>query len=80
VAYRLALLEKRESRLFVTGGTDERLTEIPLISMVDDHSLARAAIEDVVRSLGFSARTFASAESFLQSSSMGKRDACKCQK
>jgi FixJ family two-component response regulator len=51
---------------------NKRLTEIPLISIVDDHSLMRAAIEDVVRSLGFSARTFASAESFLQSSSIGK--------
>jgi len=51
---------------------NKRLTEIPLISIVDDHSLIRAAIEDVVRSLGFSARTFASAESFLQSSSIRK--------
>jgi FixJ family two-component response regulator len=49
---------------------NERLTEIPLISIIDDHSLIRAAIEDLVRSLGFSARTFASAESFLQSSSI----------
>jgi FixJ family two-component response regulator len=48
------------------------LTEIPLISIVDDHSLTRAAIEDVVRSLGFSARTFASAESFLRSSSIAE--------
>jgi FixJ family two-component response regulator len=47
---------------------NERLTETPLISIVDNHSLTRAAIEDIVRSLGFSARTFASAESFLQSS------------
>jgi FixJ family two-component response regulator len=45
---------------------------IPLISIVDDHSLMREAIEDLVKSLGFSARTFASAESFLQSSSIGE--------
>jgi FixJ family two-component response regulator len=51
---------------------DEQLTEIALISIVDDHSLTRAAIEDIVRSLGFSARTFASAESFLQSSLISK--------
>ena len=43
---------------------------IPLISIVDDHSLMRETIEDLVKSLGFSARTFASAESFLQSSSI----------
>jgi FixJ family two-component response regulator len=48
------------------------LTEIPLISIVDDHSLTRATIEDLVRSLGFSARSFASAESFLQSSSISE--------
>ena len=48
------------------------MTEIPLISIVDDDDLTRAAIEGLVRSLGFSARTFASAESFLQSSSVTK--------
>jgi FixJ family two-component response regulator len=54
-------------------GEGELLTDVPpLISIVDDHSLTRAAIEDLVRSLGFSARTFASAESFLQSSSISK--------
>jgi FixJ family two-component response regulator len=51
---------------------NERLTGLPLISIVDDHSLIRATLEDLVRSLGFSVRTFASAESFLQSSSMGE--------
>jgi FixJ family two-component response regulator len=56
-------------------GERELLTDIPpLISIVDDHSLARAAMEDLVRSLGFSARTFASAESFLQSSSIAKTE------
>jgi FixJ family two-component response regulator len=61
--------EERQSRLFVPK-KGEHLTEKPLISIVDDHSLARATIEDLVRSLGFSARTFASAESFLRSSSI----------
>jgi FixJ family two-component response regulator len=51
-------------------GMERTVTEIPLISIVDDDDLTRAAIEDLVRSLGFSARTFASAESFLQSSSV----------
>jgi FixJ family two-component response regulator len=45
-------------------------TKIPLISIVDDDDTVRAATESLVRSLGFDARTFASAESFLQSSSL----------
>jgi FixJ family two-component response regulator len=48
------------------------LTEIPLISIVDDDDTVRAAIESLVRSLGFKARTFASAELFLQSSSLSE--------
>jgi FixJ family two-component response regulator len=50
------------------------LTHIPLISIVDDHSLTRATIEDLVRSLGFSARAFASAESFLRSPSIAETE------
>jgi FixJ family two-component response regulator len=48
------------------------LREVPLISIVDDHALTRETIKDLVRSLGFSALTFASAESFLQSSSIAE--------
>jgi FixJ family two-component response regulator len=44
------------------------LAEFPLISIVDDDDLFRAAIEKLVKSLGLTARTFASAESYLQSS------------
>jgi FixJ family two-component response regulator len=44
-------------------------TDIPLISIVDDDDTVRAATESLVRSLGFETRTFASAESFLRSSS-----------
>ena len=51
---------------------EQPLTENSLISIVDDDDLTRAAIENLVRSLGFSARTFASAESFLQSSSISQ--------
>jgi FixJ family two-component response regulator len=51
---------------------NERLKEIPLISIVDDDDTVRAATESLVRSLGFEARTFASAESFLQSSALSK--------
>jgi FixJ family two-component response regulator len=43
------------------------LSKIPLISIVDDDSVVRGAIESLVRSLGFLARTFPSAEAFLQS-------------
>jgi FixJ family two-component response regulator len=45
------------------------ITDIPLISIVDDDDTVRAATETLVRSLGLETRTFASAESFLQSSS-----------
>jgi FixJ family two-component response regulator len=38
-----------------------------LISIVDDDDGVRSAIESLVRSLGFAARTFASAEAFLRS-------------
>jgi len=48
------------------------LREVPLISIVDDHALTRETIRDLVRSLGFSAVTFASAESFLRSSSIAE--------
>ena len=44
------------------------MTEVPLISIVDDDDLFRTAVEKLVRSLGFKACTFASAESYLQSS------------
>jgi FixJ family two-component response regulator len=48
------------------------LTELPLVSIVDDDDFIRGAIETLVTSLGFAARTFSSAESFLQSSSVAE--------
>jgi FixJ family two-component response regulator len=48
------------------------LTELPLVSIVDDDDFIRGAIENLVASLGFAARTFSSAESFLQSSSVAE--------
>jgi FixJ family two-component response regulator len=48
------------------------LTELPLISIVDDDEAVRAATESLVRSLGQAASTFASAEAFLQSSLASK--------
>ena len=44
------------------------MTEIPLISIVDDDAFFRKALEQLVRSHGFAVRTFQSAESYLQSS------------
>jgi FixJ family two-component response regulator len=44
------------------------LTEVPLISIVDDDDLFRTAVEKLVRSLGYTACTFASADEYLQSS------------
>ena len=44
------------------------MAEIPLISIVDDDDLFRTAVEKLVRSLGFAACTFASADEYLQSS------------
>ncbi len=51
---------------------NERLTEVPLISIVDDDDLFRTAMEKLVKSLGLAARTFSSAESYLQSSWVNK--------
>jgi FixJ family two-component response regulator len=48
------------------------LAEVPLISIVDDDDLFRTAMEKLVKSLGLTAHAFASAESFLQSSWVGK--------
>jgi FixJ family two-component response regulator len=46
------------------------LNENRLISIVDDESIVRGAIESLVRSLGFPACTFPSAEAFLKSRQM----------
>lgn len=44
-----------------------RVTEVPVISVVDDDPSVRAAAERLLRSLGFSAHAFSSAEEFLLS-------------
>jgi FixJ family two-component response regulator len=43
------------------------VTEIPLISIVDDDEALREAIESLIKSVGFIARVFPSAEDFLRS-------------
>lgn len=45
-----------------------RVTDNPLIVIVDDDDVFRAALENLVRSLGWGTRAFASAEAYLQSS------------
>jgi FixJ family two-component response regulator len=53
--------------------TDIRMIKcVPLISIVDDDDTVRAATASLVKSLGFKTRTFASADSFLQSSSLSE--------
>jgi FixJ family two-component response regulator len=42
------------------------LRENPIISIVDDDDLFRDAVENLVRSLGLTACTFSSTESYLQ--------------
>jgi FixJ family two-component response regulator len=49
---------------------DGTVTDITLISIVDDDDAVRGATESLVRSLGFEARVFASAVAFLQSPSL----------
>ena len=49
-----------------------RLSESPLIAIVDDDEAIRIATEGLIRSLGFAARTFASAEALLASDVVGK--------
>jgi FixJ family two-component response regulator len=46
---------------------DWGISEVPLISIVDDDALAREGIRELVESLGYEAITFTSAEHFLES-------------
>ena len=48
------------------------MSEVPLISIVDDDALARDGIRELVESLGYNAVTFMSAEHFLQSGMVGE--------
>ena len=46
------------------------MTTVPVISIIDDDASVRIATNDLVRSLGFVAHTFASAEEFLSSTDL----------
>ena len=49
------------------GSVDQKLVRKPMISIVDDDAFVREAIGDLMRSLGYTTVTFASAEHFLES-------------
>ena len=51
------------------------MTEDHIVSIIDDDASVRVALESLVRSLGYSARTYDSAEAFLQS---GNCDQTSC--
>jgi FixJ family two-component response regulator len=48
-----------------------KLEQVPLISIVDDDESVREATKSLVRSLGYKAETFGSAEEFLGSEQVG---------
>ncbi|HVE23072.1 MAG TPA: response regulator [Acidocella sp.] len=45
-----------------------------MISIVDDDASVREALKDLIRAMGFSVETFASAEDFLRSGDLSKTD------
>jgi FixJ family two-component response regulator len=51
----------------VIGRKEAALPKVPMISIVDDDRSLREATKGLVRSFGYGADTFASAEEFLQS-------------
>ena len=51
------------------------MQKVPVIAIVDDDESIRIATRSLVRSLGFTAHTFASAEEFLQSQHVNE---CSC--
>ena len=46
------------------------MTAVPVISIIDDDASVRAATNNLVRSLGYTVHTFASAEAFLHSAQL----------
>ena len=57
------------------GGRDATHPEAPLVTVVDDDEAIREALESLLKSVGFRAEVFASAEGFINS---GDLDETKC--
>jgi FixJ family two-component response regulator len=54
--------------------TMQAMPRIPLISIIDDDEAIRRSLDDLIRSAGLRARSFSSAEAFLQSNQMSEID------
>jgi FixJ family two-component response regulator len=54
-------------RICLIASKDTKVPQVPVISIVDDDASVREATKGLVRSLGYAAATFASAEEFLSS-------------
>ncbi len=52
----------------LNAGVADSVAEIPLISIVDDDDSLRNSLDNLIRSVGFRAQGFSSAEAFLNSS------------
>ena len=59
------MIDARHSAAIRSAG--QELSKTPMISIVDDDESVRESTKALVRSLGYAARTFASAEEFLNS-------------
>ena len=62
-----AISAVRSGAPFLARAKDGQLLQLPLISIIEDDESVRVATQRFVRSLGFAACAFASAEEFLQS-------------
>src|SRR5262245_1277014 len=50
------------------------MANLPLISIVDDDAAVRKSLQGLIRSVGYGAKVFASAEEFLKSEHLGDTD------
>src|SRR5262249_53974614 len=50
------------------------MQKIPVIAVVDDDEFVRGSVQSLIRSLGYKATTFSSAEAFLDSASLDDTD------
>src|SRR6185312_8435613 len=58
--------------LYLCHLEDSCMSKVPMISIIDDDESVREATRGLVRSLGYEADTFASAEAFLDSENLSK--------